>query len=117
MPVGFSFTADATKITSWLLEVDAARTGGVGVGVSVDGGGGERGGERSEGGSGRSGEGGGGGGAEGAAARLAMAIKVSTVDVQQLAAEAGLGSRGEVPSLQACITEPMTQCMTQDLCS
>ena len=98
MPVGFSFTADATKIVSWLLEVEAAAEGGGGGG---GGGGGE---QRGEGGSER-------GSdvdaltaalaAEGGAARMALAIKVATVDVQQLAAEAGLGSRGEVPSLQA----------------
>ena len=98
MPVGFSFTADATKIVSWLLEVEAAAAGGGGGG---GGGGGE---QRGEGCSERGSEADAltvALAAEGGAARMALAIKVATIDVQQLAAEAGLGSRGEVPSLQA----------------
>ena len=123
VPVGFAFTADAAKLSGWLIDVQAdgaplplslqshcdlaahlaitaqaaaegwrlfeqgeaagdsaaAASAVANADATADGAALAR-----------------GGGGE--AARLAAAIKAATVDVQQLAAEAGLGSRGEVPA-------------------
>ena len=81
-PIGFAFTADAQKLATWLVAVQEARVG--------DG--------RGDGGGCGGGD---GGGDSGSADRLAAQIRSMAIDVQQMAADAGLGSRAVVPSLRA----------------
>ena len=87
-PVGFAFAADAQKLATWLVAVQGARG---------DGGGG-----------------GGGSGDVGCAERFAAEIRSTAVDVQQMAAEAGLGSRAVVPSLRATCAHWLGERMSKE---
>jgi hypothetical protein len=90
--VGFAFSADAQKIARWMQ----AAGGGGGAESGGSDGGGDRGGgdvlvSECEASASLSSE-----------AALAATIRRSTIDIQRLAEDAGLGSRAQAPSLQAC---------------